>query len=93
MPDRDPHIVISPLSRTITRNGMTVEVQIYRREPDPLWTFKVLTHEGITIHWIEDFDTDEEALRAFEADIGAHGIESYLDGAPTTCPLCRAIGL
>lgn len=32
----------------------------------------------------------QEALRAFEADLEQDGIESYLDDAPTTCPMCRA---
>lgn len=83
---------LSPLSRTVTRGEISVEVQIYRRT-DSAWSFLIVPQTGTSIHWTEDFDTDEEALRAFEADLEQDGIESYLEGAPTTCPLCRAIGL
>ena len=70
---------------------MTVEVQIYRRVADPAWSFIVVNETGTSIYWTEDFETDEDALRAFEADIAQHGIESYRDDAPTTCPLCRKL--
>jgi hypothetical protein len=86
-------IVTSPLSRAFSQNGITLQLTIYRREAIPLWSFTTINPTGTMMHWADEFETDEYALRAFEADIEAHGIESYLDDAPTTCPLCRAIGL
>jgi hypothetical protein len=81
--------VISPLSRTVTRDGRTVEVEIYRCGNDP-WTFKILNQNGISIQWTEDYDTDEDASRAFDADLEKDGIESYDLTQP--CPLCRKLG-
>ncbi|MBV1690478.1 hypothetical protein KRR38_23040 [Novosphingobium sp. G106] len=83
----------SPLSRTVRRDDRSVEVQIYRDMAEPRWTLKIVNQAGTAIMWTEDFLTDQDALRAFEADLERDGIESYDDDAPTTCPLCRAIGL
>jgi hypothetical protein len=85
-------IEISPLSRVVSQNGITLQLTIYRREATPPWSFTTINPTATKMHWTEDFYTDADALRAFEVDIEAHGIESYLDGAPTTCPLCRAQG-
>ncbi|WP_295630581.1 hypothetical protein [Novosphingobium sp.] len=83
----------SPLSRTVSRDGSSVDVQIYRRVADTAWSFIVVNQTGTSIHWTEAYETDEDALRAFEADLEQDGIDSYRDDAPTTCPLCRALGL
>ena len=87
-PDRDPLIVTSPLSRAVTRDGMTVDVQIDRRVTDAVWSLKIVNETGTSFHWPDAFETDEEAQRAAMDAIAAHGIESFLDDAP--CPLCRA---
>jgi lauroyl/myristoyl acyltransferase len=87
VPDRDRQIVTSPLSHKITRDGMTVDVVIDRRETDPRWAFKIVNENGTSFHWPNDFSTDEEALAAAMNAIAAHGIESFRDDAP--CPLCQ----
>jgi hypothetical protein len=83
-------IIISPLSRTVTRDGRTVDVEIYRRGNDP-WTFTVLNQNGISIQWMEDYDTDEDASRAFDADLEQDGIGSY--DLSQLCPICQKLGL
>ena len=42
MADRDPNIVTSGLSRTISKDGSKVEVLIYRLEHDPMWALEVV---------------------------------------------------
>lgn len=86
VPDRDPEIT-STLSRTVSQNGMAVDVQVFRRATSTAWTFVVVNETGTSFHSPDDFVTIEEALLAFEAGIAAHGIESYRDDAP--CPLCK----
>jgi hypothetical protein len=81
MPDRDPNIVNSSLSRTVTRNGVTVKVQIYRLELEPGWSLEVVNQTNTSIVWETLFDTDEEANQAFEIALDEEGIESFLDGA------------
>jgi hypothetical protein len=86
----DHRTIISPLSRTITHDGRTVEVEIYRRGNEP-WTFKVLNENGISIQWTEDYDTEKEASLAFDVDLERDGIESYDLTQP--CPICQKLGL
>lgn len=83
----DTDILNSPVSRTVSRSRTTLDVEIYRRASDHAWRLRIVNQTGTTIHWAEDFETDEEALKAFEADLERDGIESYDDDAP--CPMCR----
>ena len=80
MPDRDPNIVTSSLSRRVTRNGVTVKVEIYRLEHDPAWSLEVVNPRNTSIVWETTFDTDDEANQAFEIALDEEGIESFLDG-------------
>ncbi len=86
MQDRDPNIVISDRSQTFTKDGITVEVRIYRLEDDPKWTLKVVNEDGTSIVWTNLFDSDEDALDAFEKDAEEDWIESYHDD--DHCALC-----
>ena len=42
MSDRDPNIVVSGLSRTVTADGITVDVHIFPLEHDQQWTLGVV---------------------------------------------------
>ena len=76
---RDPNIVTSSLSRTVTVDGVTVEVNIYRLEHDPQWTLEVVNEIGTSTVWDAVFDTDEEAFAAFQLTVEEEGIEAFLD--------------
>ena len=67
--DREPNIVASGLSRTVTIDDVKVEVQIFRLEHDPQWTLEVINDEGTSTVWDGLFDTDEEAFAAFELTV------------------------
>ena len=81
MQDRDPNIVESGLSRTITLHGVTVEVRIYRLEHDPQWSLEVVNDASTSIVWDDLFDTDEDAFTAFQITVDDEGIETFLDGS------------
>ena len=79
MQDRDPNIVHSGLSRTVTVQGVSVEVLIYRLEHDPKWALEVVNDAKTSTVWDTLFDTDAEALEAFELTLNEEGIEAFLD--------------
>ena len=79
MPDRDPNIVTSGLSRTVTVDGVTVVVNIYRLEHDPQWALEVVNEVGTSTVWDAPFDTDEEANDAFQLTVAEEGMEAFLD--------------
>jgi hypothetical protein len=77
--DRDPNIVHSGLSRTITKDGVKVEVLIYRLEHDPQWALEVVNEEGTSTVWDNLFATDEEAFAAVQITLEEEGIDAFLD--------------
>ncbi len=79
MQDRDPNIVHSGLSRTVTIDGVTLHVSIYRLEHDAQWTLEVVNDVGTSTVWDSPFDTDAEALEAFELTLDDEGVEAFLD--------------
>lgn len=79
MPNRDPNIIVSPLSGTVTRDGISVDVQIYRLERDPHWALEVINEAGTSSVWDDLFDTDEKAYAAFQQAAEADGMETFLD--------------
>ena len=68
-------IEYSPLCRTVSRDGLTVYVEIYRAPSiDKRWSLEVVDHLDVSSVWDDLFDTDEDALAAFEAALDAVGI-------------------
>lgn len=75
----DPEIEYSPLCDEVTRNGLTVRVQIYRlKVGDPGWSLEVVDHEGGSTVWDNLFATDHEALAEFSETLRVEGIDSFL---------------
>ena len=69
--DDGPPIVESPLSQRLTRNGVTVEVEIYG-DQEGKWILEVVDQQKTSHVWDEHFDTDRqalaEAIRALEEE-------------------------
>jgi hypothetical protein len=59
--DQEPDFIESPLSRTVTRHGVTVRVDIYG-DSTGRWILEVVDAEGASHVWEEHFETDQEAL-------------------------------
>jgi hypothetical protein len=79
MQDREPNIVTSGLSRPITRDGVSITLEIYRLESEPDWTLEVVNDRGTSIVWDDLFKTDDLALAAFEQVVADEGMTTFLD--------------
>jgi hypothetical protein len=77
--DNDFAIEESPLSQKITRDGITVEVCIYRGEDDPQWILEVVDQEGASTVWDDRFPSDTEAWEAALLTIEREGINCFLN--------------
>jgi hypothetical protein len=75
----DPYeIVTSRLSRKFTRDGITVEILIYRGTDEEEWTLEVIDEDDASTVWEDPFATEADALNeAFQA-IATDGIESFV---------------
>ena len=79
MSERDPNIITSGLSGHVTEDGITVEVKIYRLEHDPKWALEVVNDKGTSIVWDLLFDSDDEALAAFNLTLEEEGMGAFAD--------------
>ena len=76
--ERDPNIVTSGLSGTVTEQGITVEVHIIRLEDEPDWTLEVVNQSGTSTVWDDPFVTDDAAWAAFRRTVEEEGMRAFL---------------
>jgi hypothetical protein len=76
--DDETKLITSRLSRTITRDGITVEIHIVRSEGDPEWTLEVVDHDGACTVWEDTFATEQDALNEVFQTIAVDGMSSFL---------------
>jgi len=81
MPDREPNIVTSGLSRRFTQDAVTVEVHICRLETDAVWTLEVVNPKGTSIVWDDLFPSDDAANEEFLRTVADEGMAAFLDSA------------
>lgn len=83
MLNEDPQIDESPLCGIVTRDGVSIHVEIYRLvEGDESWTLEVVNYEGGSTVWEDRFATDKEAYAEFYRVLETDGIESFLEDQP-----------
>ncbi len=87
MADTDPTVIESPLSRTVSRDGIAVRVLIYRLEHNPMWALEVVNDAGTSTVWDDLFDTDEAAFETFAQTVIAEGMDSFLDDDDDKVPI------
>ena len=73
----DPKLIDSRRSGKFTRDGVTVEVCIYRLE-DTKWTLEVVDESGTSIVWDGEFDTDDAAHAEFLRAVETEGLDGIL---------------
>ncbi len=78
MTDEEPNIVMSHLCCTETREGMSVEIMIYKGEKDDVWILEVVDEEGASTIWDEPFKTDQAAYEEVMRTIDEEGISTFL---------------
>jgi hypothetical protein len=79
MIERDPNIVKSGLSRTVKKDGVTVEVSIIRLEHETEWSLEVINSAGTSVVWDDQFVSDDEAFAEFERTVAEEGMRTFLD--------------
>ena len=81
MSEQDPVIVDLPLSRRVTKDGITVEVSIIRLEHESEWSLEVINAANTSIVWDDLFPTDAAAYAEFERTLAEEGMEAFRDSA------------
>ena len=85
MTDDDQRPLYSPLAQSLTRDGKTVQIDIYE-DGDGGWLLEVVDEHGNSTVWDDPFQTDRGALDEALKTIDQEGIESLI-GFPPDLPL------
>ena len=81
--DDEYPIVHSPLERRITRDGVSVDWQIYRGINETGWLLEIVDHLGGSTVWDDRFATDEAALAEAMENIDREGVASFAEERPS----------
>ena len=78
--DDNPEIENSPLSGSVTRDGITIRVDIYRLAGrDEGWSLEVVDQDGGSTVWKATFSSDGDAYAEFYRTLEAEGIRSFVE--------------
>jgi hypothetical protein len=84
--ENDPRIESSPLCTRVTREGITVRVEIYRiAGSGEGWSLEVVDQDGGSTVWNDLFATDRDAYAEFTHILETEGIRSFA-GSPQGLP-------
>ena len=84
--DNDPKIEYSPLCGKLSRDGITVRVEIYRLAgSNEGWSLEVVDQDDNSSVWSELFLTDKDAYTEFYRTLEAEGIHSFLKTRQSGC--------
>ncbi|MCJ2070654.1 hypothetical protein MKK75_17965 [Methylobacterium sp. J-030] len=79
MKTKERELECSPLSGHFTRDGVTVEVKIYRfAGTDDPWQLEVLDHEGSSTAWDDPFPTPQDAIDALNKAVEEEGMAAFV---------------
>ena len=73
----DHELTYSPLACDVTRDGVTVKIQIYRGPGDGGWLLEVVDHEGGSTVWEDPFESEQAALDEAMQTLATDGIRSF----------------
>jgi len=82
--DREPEFITSPLSQKVTRNGVSVGIEIYG-DSRGRWILEVVDSENGSHVWDDRFETDQEALSEALRALDEETLEFWRD-APDRPP-------
>jgi len=81
----DVELEESPLSGEVTRDGITLRVQIYRiRGSNENRSLEVVDHEAGSTVWQDLFPSDQDAYREFMRTLDAEGPRAFLEKMDST---------
>jgi hypothetical protein len=78
--DKNPKIIMSPLSRKFSADGLTVDVDVYKMDRSLGWTLEVVDEDSNSTLWNCEFSTDWAAWEAFEQAVAEEGLAKILLG-------------
>jgi hypothetical protein len=82
MPDyTKDDLIESLLDQTYTKDGKSIEIEIYRML-DTAWNVQVVDTFGNSTVWDDEFESDKEALQFVLAEIERDGIDEFI-GPPS----------
>jgi len=81
----EPDFIVSPLSQSVTRNGVCVRIEIYEAS-DGGWILEVVDTENASHVWDERFETDQQALAEALRALDEETLDFWGDAADR--PLC-----
>jgi uncharacterized protein len=77
----EPQLIYSARNGRVTRDGVTVEVSVYKFEHDTEWQLEVVNEKGTSIVWQDAFTSVDAAFAAFEEVVAEEGMTAFLDEA------------
>jgi hypothetical protein len=78
--DDDSELEHSALSGPVTRDGITVSVEIYRmRDGGDGWSLELVAADGASTVWDDTFPTDREAYEEFQRGLETEGLPGLLE--------------
>ena len=72
----DPKIIYSPHSGAVTKDGVTVTVNIIRLEGTK-WTLEVVDAHNTSYVWDDEFETDDAAHNEFMRTVQEEGMLEF----------------
>lgn len=81
----EPELVMSPLCQTLSVEGHTLQIEIYRGGSSK-WILEVVDSSGASTVWDDQFDTDQLALDEFTRTIREEGVRSILEAPEVRFP-------
>jgi uncharacterized protein len=78
-PDERPKV--SPLCRTVTKDGWDLEILIYE-DGEGQWLLEVVNDADVSTCWTESFETDQAALNEALKTIEENSIEYFHERQP-----------
>ena len=76
-PMSEPELVMSPLCQSMTHDGHTIQVEIYK-STSSRWILEVVDELGNSTVWEDQFASDGEALNELHRTIQEEGIASMV---------------
>jgi hypothetical protein len=70
-------LIYSKHCQSVTRNGRTINVEIYSSGKKD-WILEVVDEDNNSTVWDDQFETDDEAFQEFERTLKEEGIESLI---------------
>lgn len=85
MTDGDQNPLRSPLAQSLTRDGKTIQIEIFE-DGEGGWLLEVIDEHGNSTVWDDPFQSDRDALDEALRTIDEDGIDSLI-GVPSDSPL------